>query len=86
MNLSEYIKISSKEFNMATAEKEMKWGFVEPEQGNYTYALGDQVYDFAIENGMRMRGHNLIWHHEVPDWVFDLEADELREAIKNRIM
>lgn len=86
MNISEYLKISAEEFNMATAEYEMKWAPTEPEQGNYTYEKGDRILDFAVKNKMRMRGHNLVWHQDVPEWVFDLDPEELRIAIRNRIV
>lgn len=83
---SDYKRISAEEFNMATAEWEMKWSHTEPEHGKYTYELGDKILDFAKKNKIRMRGHNLIWHEEVPDWVYALDKETLRTAIRNRIM
>lgn len=85
MDDSDYDRVSAEEFNMVTAEWEMKWSHTEPEQGKYTYVLGDKVLDFAVKNNMSMRGHNLIWHEEVPDWVYPLDKEALRKAIKNRI-
>lgn len=70
---------------MATAEWEMKWLAVEPLQGEYKYTLADEVYDFAVQNGMKVRGHTLIWHHEIPDWAYVLNEDELRQVLKNMI-
>ena len=31
---------------------------------------------FCKENGMKMRGHTLIWHNQTPNWVFYNDYDE----------
>lgn len=85
MNESENLKITAEEFNMITVEWELKWAHTEPERGKYTYELGDRVVAFAEKNKMMLRGHNLIWHEEVPNWVNSLDKESLRTAIKNRI-
>lgn len=86
MNESENLKITAEEFNMITVEWELKWAHVEPNRGQYTYELGDRVVAYADKHKMPLRGHNLIWHEEVPQWVFSLNKEELRQSMKARIM
>jgi endo-1,4-beta-xylanase len=40
---------------------------------------------FAEANGMRVKGHALVWHGATPSWVGSLAPPELREAMVNHI-
>ncbi len=72
-------------FDSLTAENEMKWGNTERQPGSFSLGAGDQLVAFAAENGMRMRGHTLVWHLQLANWVKDLSGDALREAMKRHI-
>lgn len=48
-------------FNSITSGNDMKWGSVEATEGVYTYATADTEVGEAVCNGMRIRGHNLVW-------------------------
>lgn len=85
MNDTHIDKMTGEQFNMVTAEWEMKWAPCEPQRGNYTYELADSIVLYAKQHDMKIRGHTLIWHREIPKWVDDLEKDSLREAVENRI-
>ena len=47
----------------------MKWQIVEPEQGVYDWSQADQLVQFAEANGQLVRGHTLVWHNQLPDWL-----------------
>jgi len=53
-----------------TCENVMKWSNTEPTQGNFTFASADKIVAFAQANGIKVRGHCLVWHNQVPSWVF----------------
>ncbi|RIX59198.1 endo-1,4-beta-xylanase [Paenibacillus nanensis] len=61
----------TRHFNSLTAENEMKFVSVHPEEGRYTFEEADRLIDFAKENNMAVRGHTLVWHNQTPDWVFE---------------
>lgn len=50
-----------REFNSITAENAMKWGSLAPTVGSYDFASADAIADFAASQGVRLRGHTLLW-------------------------
>ena len=82
---SNYITILNREFNMVTAENEMKWDATEPQQNVFTFTNGDRILNQATSNGSRMRGHTLLWHAQQPGWVQNLSGSALRNAMINHV-
>jgi endo-1,4-beta-xylanase len=72
-------------FDSLTPENEMKWEAVEPQPGSFSFGAGDKLVAFAAENGMRMRGHTLVWHSQLAPWVKTLSPDALRAAMASHI-
>jgi endo-1,4-beta-xylanase len=64
----------ARQVNSLTAENDMKWERLHPLPGNdpeaYAFSRADEIVHFAAERGMKVRGHTLVWHRQVPDWVF----------------
>ncbi|BBA97309.1 putative endo-1,4-beta-xylanase [Actinacidiphila reveromycinica] len=61
--------IASTQFDEVTPGNEMKWDTVEPTRGTYNWGPGDQIVGFAQQHGMQVRGHNLVWHSQLPGWL-----------------
>ncbi|WP_339843754.1 endo-1,4-beta-xylanase [Paenibacillus sp. FSL W7-1088] len=61
-------------FNSLTAENEMKFSSVHPQQEQYSFEDADVIASFAREQGMALRGHTLVWHNQTPDWLFENET------------
>jgi endo-1,4-beta-xylanase len=76
-----------KHFNSITAENDMKFIEIQPVQGQFTFEKADQLAAFAQKNGMKMRGHTLVWHNQTPDWVFqDVNGEQVdRETLLQRM-
>ncbi|TDD87373.1 1,4-beta-xylanase [Actinomadura darangshiensis] len=85
LNDSAYTTIASREFTMVTAENEMKIDATEPQQGQFNFSSGDRVYNWAVQNGKRVRGHTLAWHSQQPGWMQNLGGSSLRQAMINHI-
>ncbi|HEY3088269.1 MAG TPA: endo-1,4-beta-xylanase [Jatrophihabitantaceae bacterium] len=64
-----YEQIAANQFSTVTPENQMKWQVVEPTQGTYDWSGGDQLVAFARAHGQLVRGHTLVWHNQLPDWL-----------------
>jgi endo-1,4-beta-xylanase len=63
-------KLIKKHFNSITAENDMKFEHLQPEEGQFHFGIADKIVSFAKENGMKVRGHTLVWHNQTPNWMF----------------
>ena len=82
---SAYTTIAAREFTMVTPENEMKPDATEPQRGQFTFGSGDQVYNWATQHGMKVRGHTLAWHSQQPGWMQSLSGSSLRQAMIDHI-
>ena len=82
-----YDNILKSEFAMVVAENEMKVDAIEPSQNNFNFGNGDKLVNFALNNNMKVRGHTLVWHSQLPGWMGNWggSRDGLISAMKNHI-
>jgi endo-1,4-beta-xylanase len=75
------------QFDSITPENVLKWERVHPEQGSYSFELPDRYVSFGEKNHMFIVGHTLVWHNQVPAWVFQGENGNPvdREALLKRM-
>src|SRR5262249_53327328 len=52
----------------------LKWDATEPNPGQFVFTDPDNMVALAQANGLRMRGHTLVWHNQTPAWVFQNAA------------
>lgn len=84
-------ELIAKHYNSITAENEMKFASVHPTEDTYTFEQADQIVAFAKSNGMKMRGHTLVWHNQTTDWLFQeadgspISRERLYERLKSHI-
>ena len=81
----QYNAVVSREFSYLTAEYQMKWNVIEPVRGGRDFGPGDAIAGYAAAQGMRLKGHTLLWHGATPSWVNALTADDLRTAVEQHI-
>ena len=84
-------QITSSQFSVLTPENEMKWQVVEPQQGSFDWTGADNLVTFAEAHGERVRGHTLVWHNQLPNWLTQgvangtISNSQLRELLHQHI-
>ena len=75
------------EFNALTPENAMKFGPLCSSRGNYNFGEADAIVAMAEEHGMKVRGHTLVWHNQLPSWLTDRQwsRDELTGILHEHI-
>ena len=68
-----YVGILKDECAVLVPENELKSYVITAKQGDYNFAPGDSIASFAKGNGMKLRGHTLLWNRTeyTPKWLLD---------------
>ena len=63
-----YRRILGQQYSILVGENCMKFGPIKPKPGEYYFSDADGLVSFAEANGMKVRGHNFVWHEALPEW------------------
>jgi endo-1,4-beta-xylanase len=79
----EYAEFVRGEFDSVTTENELKWDAVEPAQGVFSFGAADTIVDFGQAHQLDVRGHTLVWHSALPNWLnaYDVAGEANRQAL-----
>jgi endo-1,4-beta-xylanase len=73
-------------FNSAVTENAVKWHSMERQKGQVDYTIVDSILEWADQNDIPVRGHNIFWGIPkfVQPWLKELDDEALRETLKQR--
>jgi endo-1,4-beta-xylanase len=61
-------KLLEEQYNIVVPENCLKWNMLRPTAETYSFADADSLVGFAEAHGMKVRGHNFVWHEALPGW------------------
>ncbi len=70
ISVPEQMELIRQQFNSMTAENDMKPQPTEPAEGQFNWNGADRVANFCRQNGIKLRGHCLVWHNQIGNWMF----------------
>lgn len=79
--------LAATQFDSISPENCLKWESIHPKPDVYSFELADKYVEFGERNHMFIVGHNLVWHSQVPAWVFHDDKGNLvdRETLLKRM-
>jgi endo-1,4-beta-xylanase len=86
-----YEAILGSQFSVVTPGNAMKWGSVEPVQGQFDWSDADTLVAYAQAHGQLVRGHTLMWHNQLPTWLTTgvsngtITASQLKDLLEAHI-
>ena len=67
------------QFNAVTPENIMKAEIIEPKWNTFNFDLADKLVAFAEKNNIKVNGHTLIWHSQLPAFMRHMQnADSVK--------
>lgn len=81
------VALITSQFSAITPENNLKWERVHPQPDSFDFSAADRYVEFGEKHGMFIVGHTLVWHSQVPAWVFQDGAGQplSREALLERM-
>ncbi len=63
-----YRQAVSTQSNLIVGENCMKWAPLRPTAATFNFTEADELVTFAEKHEIKVRGHNLCWHENLPPW------------------
>ncbi|HYN93965.1 MAG TPA: endo-1,4-beta-xylanase [Pilimelia sp.] len=85
--IGQHAQLLNRHFSSVTPGNSLKWDATEPAAGSFRFTDADAAVNFAVANGLEIRGHTLIWHQQTPSWVFaDAAGNPMTATAANKAL
>lgn len=74
------------QYNVLVPGNFMKIDATEPTENNFKFDDADKLVAFSEANNMKLRGHTLVWHSQVPAWFFQDKDDSSKPASRETLI
>ncbi len=79
-----YAQLVEQQANIIVAENELKFGPLRPTPDTFFFDQADYLFSFAATHGMKVRGHNFVWHEQLPAWFSSYVTPANAQAVMER--
>jgi endo-1,4-beta-xylanase len=74
------------QYGILVPESELKWRALRPSRDQFDFTQSDALFSFAKAHHLQVRGHTLVWHNSVPDWLKnDSDKSDVRQLLIEHI-
>jgi endo-1,4-beta-xylanase len=79
-------QLIARQFDVVVADNDMKPLLLNRREGRYEFGMADEIVDWANKNGIKVRGHCLVWHQQAAPWMFTQDGKPVsREVLIERM-
>jgi endo-1,4-beta-xylanase len=64
----DFTRVLTDQYSIVVPENQLKFGPLSPKPGQHNFTDADALIDFARQHNIKVRGHNFIWHEQLPAW------------------
>jgi endo-1,4-beta-xylanase len=57
------------QYGILVPENELKWHSLRPSRDRFDFTQSDALFAFAKSHRIKVRGHTMVWHNSVPEWL-----------------
>ncbi len=76
----------AEQYSILVPENCLKWNWLRPTAESYSFDDADRLVAFAEVHGIKMRGHNFVWHEALPSWFAGtVNEDNAEKALVDHI-
>lgn len=76
----------SQQFNAVTPENIMKGEIIQPGWDSFNFKIADELVNYAIKHNMKVNGHTLIWHSQLPAFMRNMQdPDSVKQYFEKHI-
>lgn len=65
----------TRHYNVLTAENNMKPQYIAPGRNSYSFTTADNMVNAAVASGIKVVGHTLLWHSQIPEWQKNISKE-----------
>jgi endo-1,4-beta-xylanase len=76
-----YAALIRQQAGIVVEENAFKFGPLRPSPTTFFFHDADYLVHFARKNGMKVRGHNFVWHESLPKWFAGYMTKENAERV-----
>ena len=82
-----FTRVLAAQASIVVAENAMKFGLLAPKPGVYNFDDADALVNFARQHKIKVRGHNFVWHEQLPAWFAGtVTKDNARKVMTDHIL
>jgi endo-1,4-beta-xylanase len=71
----------TRHFNILTPENHMKPSYLTSRRGAYSFETADNMVSAAAATGIKVHGHALLWHSQIPQWQRSMAQESKDTAL-----
>ncbi len=82
----DFTRVLAEQYSLIVPENAMKFGPLRPTPTDYNFTDADALVQFAHQHKIKIRGHNFVWHEQLPAWfATTVTKDNARKILTDHI-
>ena len=82
----DFTQVLIDQYSIVVPENALKFGPLRPSPTEYNFTDADALVNFAHDHKIKVRGHNFVWHEQLPTWfAATVTKDNAKQILTDHI-